>query len=73
MNYYNDIFCIETGDEPGNGRYLCVNCNSVVDIDDDHVKVPCCPCCEQELFYPRPQKHSAKQSAIPIADHYTVS
>ncbi len=73
MNYYNDIFCIETGDEPGNGRYLCVNCNIVIELDDKHTKVPFCPCCEQHLFYPKRYKSSDSVNFTEKSQDYSAS
>ena len=52
MNHYDDVCCLITGQEPGKGSYLCKNCNIVVDIDQEYEKLPTCPCCEQQVFYP---------------------
>lgn len=35
-----------TGEKPGKGRYKCINCGTVVTLDDDSDTLPPCPSCD---------------------------
>ncbi|GEM_PF-5821883 len=58
MDRFNNVYCLVTGQVPGIGSYLCKNCSIAIDIDEDDKRLPTCPCCEQQFFYPEPTPKS---------------
>lgn len=41
-----------TGEKPGKGTYVCVNCGQTVTLDDDTDTLPPCPRCNGAEFRP---------------------
>jgi len=39
-----------TGEKPGKGRYVCINCGQVVILDNDDDVLPPCPKCDGTEF-----------------------
>jgi Zn finger protein HypA/HybF involved in hydrogenase expression len=41
-----------TGEKPGKGTYVCRNCATVVNLNDDTDTLPPCPKCHKTEFRP---------------------
>lgn len=39
-----------TGEKPGKGTYVCINCGTIVVLDDNTDKLPPCPKCDGTTF-----------------------
>jgi len=40
---------VHTGEKPGNGRYVCTNCGTDINLDRED-KMPPCPKCNNTSF-----------------------
>lgn len=39
-----------SGDKPGKGSYKCINCGTIVVIENDDDALPICPVCHHTIF-----------------------
>lgn len=39
-----------TGEKPGIGTYQCVNCGTIIHLDDNTDTLPPCPKCDKTTF-----------------------
>jgi DNA-directed RNA polymerase subunit RPC12/RpoP len=41
-----------TGEKPGKGAYVCINCGQVVELNNNDDTLPPCPQCDHTDFRP---------------------